>query len=81
MSCRAEKPRPPEVRDDHQVRQPLCKSCDMDNVGYGGVPVNERRFSNEHFATALVTGVGAVINSAQIRPGSSVQSSDRAAWA
>ena len=26
---------------------------DMDNVGYGGMPVNDRRFSNEHLATAL----------------------------
>lgn len=26
---------------------------DMDNVGYGGVPVNDRRFSNEHLATAF----------------------------
>lgn len=26
---------------------------DMDDVGYGGVPVNDRRFSNEHLATAL----------------------------
>ncbi|MBL6617974.1 MAG: LLM class flavin-dependent oxidoreductase [Reyranella sp.] len=26
---------------------------DMENVGYGGVPVNDRRFSNEHLATAF----------------------------
>src|ERR1700686_418474 len=26
---------------------------DMDNVGYGGVPVNERRFPNEHLATVF----------------------------
>jgi alkanesulfonate monooxygenase SsuD/methylene tetrahydromethanopterin reductase-like flavin-dependent oxidoreductase (luciferase family) len=26
---------------------------DMDNVGYGGTPVNERRFPNEHLATAF----------------------------
>src|SRR5216684_64698 len=26
---------------------------DMDNVGYGGVPVNERRFANEHLATVF----------------------------
>jgi len=26
---------------------------DMDNVGYGGVPVNDRRFPNEHLATAF----------------------------
>ncbi len=25
---------------------------DMDNVGYGGTPVNDRRFSNEHLVTA-----------------------------
>ena len=25
---------------------------DMDNVGYGGVPVNDRRFSNEYLVTA-----------------------------
>ena len=25
---------------------------DMDNVGYGGTPVNDRRFSNEHLITA-----------------------------
>jgi alkanesulfonate monooxygenase SsuD/methylene tetrahydromethanopterin reductase-like flavin-dependent oxidoreductase (luciferase family) len=27
--------------------------ADMDDVGYGGVPVNERRFGNEHLASAL----------------------------
>jgi len=26
---------------------------DMDNVGYGGVPVNDRRFPNEHLVTAF----------------------------
>lgn len=26
---------------------------DIENVGYGGVPVNARRYSNEHLATAL----------------------------
>lgn len=26
---------------------------DMDNVGYGGIPVNERRYGNEHLATAF----------------------------
>ena len=26
---------------------------DMDNLGYGGIPVNERRFDNEHLATAF----------------------------
>jgi alkanesulfonate monooxygenase SsuD/methylene tetrahydromethanopterin reductase-like flavin-dependent oxidoreductase (luciferase family) len=26
---------------------------DMDNVGYGGVPVNDRRFPNEHLATVF----------------------------
>jgi alkanesulfonate monooxygenase SsuD/methylene tetrahydromethanopterin reductase-like flavin-dependent oxidoreductase (luciferase family) len=26
---------------------------DMDNVGYGGTPVNDRRFPNEHLATAF----------------------------
>ena len=27
--------------------------ADLDNVGYGGTPINERRFSNAHLATAL----------------------------
>ncbi len=26
---------------------------DLDNVGYGGTPINDRRYSNEHLATAL----------------------------
>src|SRR5713101_5415051 len=26
---------------------------DMDNVGYGGIPVNDRRFPNEHLATVF----------------------------
>src|SRR5260221_2760337 len=26
---------------------------DMDNVGYGGIPVNDRRFRNEHLATVF----------------------------
>jgi hypothetical protein len=26
---------------------------DLDNVGYGGTPINERRYSNAHLATAL----------------------------
>src|SRR3974377_840114 len=26
---------------------------DMDNVGYGGVPVNDRRFPSEHLVTAF----------------------------
>jgi alkanesulfonate monooxygenase SsuD/methylene tetrahydromethanopterin reductase-like flavin-dependent oxidoreductase (luciferase family) len=26
---------------------------DLDDVGYGGTPINERRYSNEHLATAL----------------------------
>jgi alkanesulfonate monooxygenase SsuD/methylene tetrahydromethanopterin reductase-like flavin-dependent oxidoreductase (luciferase family) len=26
---------------------------DMDNVGYGGTPINDRRYPNEHLATAL----------------------------
>src|ERR1051326_609823 len=26
---------------------------DMDNVGYGGIAVNDRRFSNEHLATVF----------------------------
>ncbi len=26
---------------------------DMDNVGYGGIPVNDRRFPNEHLVTAF----------------------------
>jgi alkanesulfonate monooxygenase SsuD/methylene tetrahydromethanopterin reductase-like flavin-dependent oxidoreductase (luciferase family) len=26
---------------------------DMDNIGYGGTPVNQRRFPNEHLATAF----------------------------
>ena len=27
--------------------------ADLDNVGYGGTPVNDRRYSNAHLATAL----------------------------
>ena len=27
--------------------------ADLDNVGYGGTPINDRRFSNAHLATAL----------------------------
>ena len=27
--------------------------ADIENVGYGGVPVNDRRYPNEHLATAL----------------------------
>src|ERR1700741_1733827 len=27
--------------------------ADLDNVGYGGTPINERRYSNAHLATAL----------------------------
>src|SRR5512132_2298554 len=26
---------------------------DLDNIGYGGTPINERRYSNAHLATAL----------------------------
>ena len=26
---------------------------DIENVGYGGVPVNDRRYSNEHLATVF----------------------------
>ena len=26
---------------------------DLDNVGYAGTPINDRRYSNEHLATAL----------------------------
>jgi len=26
---------------------------DMENVGYGGVPVNDRRFPNEHLVTVF----------------------------
>ena len=26
---------------------------DLDNIGYGGTPINERRYSNTHLATAL----------------------------
>ena len=26
---------------------------DMDNVGYGGIPVNDRRFPNERLATVF----------------------------
>ena len=26
---------------------------DLDNVGYGGTPINDRRYANEHLATAL----------------------------
>src|SRR6516165_10606690 len=26
---------------------------DLDNIGYGGTPINERRYSNPHLATAL----------------------------
>ena len=26
---------------------------DLDNIGYGGTPINDRRYSNEHLATAL----------------------------
>src|SRR5713101_3041996 len=26
---------------------------DMENVGYGGIPVNDRRFPNEHLATVF----------------------------
>jgi len=25
---------------------------DMDDVGYGGIPVNDRRFPNQHLATS-----------------------------
>jgi alkanesulfonate monooxygenase SsuD/methylene tetrahydromethanopterin reductase-like flavin-dependent oxidoreductase (luciferase family) len=28
-------------------------AVDLDNVGYGGTPINERRYSNEHLTTAL----------------------------
>src|SRR5262245_20470476 len=27
--------------------------ADLDNVGYGGTPINQRRYSNAHLATAL----------------------------
>ena len=27
--------------------------ADLDNVGYGGTPINERRYSNAHLASAL----------------------------
>ena len=26
---------------------------DLDNIGYGGTPINERSYSNAHLATAL----------------------------
>ena len=29
---------------------------DLDNVGYAGTPINDRRFRNEHLATALEQG-------------------------
>src|SRR5205807_2167168 len=28
-------------------------AVDLDDVGYGGTPINDRRYSNEHLATAL----------------------------
>ena len=31
---------------------------DLDNVGYGGTPINDRRYSNEHLATALDKAAG-----------------------
>ena len=27
--------------------------ADLDNIGYGGTPINDRRYSNAHLATAL----------------------------
>ena len=30
--------------------------ADLDNVGYGGTPINERRYPNAHLATALEQG-------------------------
>ena len=31
---------------------------DMDNVGYGGTPVNDRRFSNDELAIGVRQGSG-----------------------
>jgi len=38
---------------DHQIRQPLCRHVDLENIGYGGTPINDRRYDNEHLSTAL----------------------------
>src|SRR5262249_30276927 len=39
---------------------------DLDNIGYGGTPINERRYSNTHLATALSKAESMAITEEQI---------------
>jgi hypothetical protein len=38
---------------DQYLVDPFAGHADLDNVGYAGTPINERRYPNAHLATAL----------------------------